>query len=157
MARHVGSHYPFGHGLSYTTFDYSDLQLEHSRIDCESGTVRLSLVLTNTGDTAGVEVVLLYMRNQLDSMVQLQKELKGFCRVELGVSQAVRIDFAAPTDMLNFTGASGRRIVEPGIFALMLGASSADIRLRTTFELVGSVHELPRQWRMLSHSNVLSL
>ncbi len=148
VARHFGSDYPFGHGLGYTTFAYGDLRLESGRVDIETGTVEVSVVIRNTGPRAGVEVVQLYLRDRLASFVRPVKELKGFARVPLGAGQAARVHFSLPVDMLNFTGAEGVRIVEPGMFDLMVGSSSAVIHARAEVEVTGSLRRLPRNWRM---------
>ncbi|WP_319533135.1 glycoside hydrolase family 3 N-terminal domain-containing protein [uncultured Cohaesibacter sp.] len=152
IARHFGSAYPFGHGLSYTTFDYSDLELENSQVDCATGEVRLSFTVSNIGERDGVAVPQLYVRDELATVVRPVKELKAFSRVPLAVGQSRKVTFVVPTDMLNFTGYEGARIVEPGTFSLMVGASSADIRLQRRVELTGSIHALGRDWRMTSDS-----
>ncbi len=157
IARHFGSRYPFGHGLSYTTFEFSDFALEASSVDIETGEVEVSFTVTNTGDRAGVAVPQLYVRDKLASLVRPVKELKGFARVELAAGAAARVTLRVPTDMLNFTGYEGVRIVEPGDFDLMVGASSADIRLRGTVTVTGDVRKLPKDWRMTSASEVKPL
>lgn len=154
VARHFGSDYPFGHGLTYTTFEFEDLQLEAREVEIETGTIRVSILLRNSGGRAGVAVPQLYVRDRLASFVRPVKELKGFARVALAPEQAARVAFALPVDMLNFTGAEGVRIVEPGMFDLMIGASSADIRARTEVEVTGSLRRLPQQWRMQSSADV---
>lgn len=155
VARHFGSDYPFGHGLSYTDFAFDDLRLEAPQVGIETGTIRLSARIRNTGARPGVAVPQLYVRDRLASFVRPVKELKAFARVALAPGQARRVEFALPTDMLNFTGAEGVRIVEPGLFDLMLGASSADIRLRAEVEVTGRTRRLPRDWRMESTARVV--
>ena len=85
------------------------------------------------------------------------EELKCFSRVQLDAGAAARVEFVIPVDMLNFTGSSGLRIVELGEFQLMVGASSGDIRMQTTVEVVGDVRTLECNWRMESHSVVTPL
>ncbi len=150
IARHFGSNYPFGHGLSYTRFEYADLALARESVGIVDGEIELSLTLRNVGSRAGVEVVQLYVRDPLASLVRPVKELKGFARVSLDAGTAVRISFALPVDMLGFTGPAGVRIVEPGAFELMVGASSNDIRLRANADVTGEVRVLGRNWRMES-------
>ena len=150
IARHFGSAYPFGHGLSYTTFSYSDLKLAQDQVECATGEVRLSFTISNIGEREGVAVPQLYVRDELATVVRPVKELKAFSRVPLAAGQSRKVTFVVPTDMLSFTGAEGTRIVEPGTFSLMVGASSADIRLQCRVELAGSVHTLGRDWRMTS-------
>jgi beta-glucosidase len=120
----------------------------------ETGEIRLRFTVRNTGSRAGVAVPQLYVRDLLASVVRPVKELKAFGRVELRAGESARFTFAVPTDMLCFTGMEGRRIVEPGELELQVGASSADIRLRATARLTGSVHTLGRDWRMESRSSI---
>ncbi len=134
----------------YTHFDYSKLSLDADTVDIDTGTIILSATVRNTGDRAGVEIPQLYVRDKLASMVRPVKELKGFGRVALEPGQAARISFSLPVDMLNFTSYEGARIVEPGDFELMLGASSSNIKLRTLARATGTVRKLPRNWRMES-------
>lgn len=150
VARQFGSRHPFGHGRSYTEFVFGDLALAADRVDCATGTVSLAATVRNTGGRKGVAVPQLYVRDQFASLARPVKELKAFGRVMLEPGQAASFTFDVPTDMLNFTGMNGRRRVEPGLFTLMLGTSSADIVLTTSVELTGAVHELDRNWRMTS-------
>jgi beta-glucosidase len=154
IARHFGSRYPFGHGLAYTSFEYEDVAVEAPEVDAGSGTVRVRFTVRNTGARSGVAVPQLYVRDLLASVVRPVKELKAFARVELAAGASARMLFEVPADMLSFTGMNGRRIVEPGEHELQLGASSADIRLRASVRLTGSVHELGRSWRMESRAVV---
>ena len=154
IARHFGSDYPFGHGLSYTSFDYSDVTLATAEVPVEGGTIKISATVTNTGQRAGVEVVQLYSRDCMSSLVRPVKELKAFARVELAPGASAQVTFHLPTDVLNFTGQSGHRIVEPGEFQLMIGASSDDIRLTSSVKVIGETHELPPNWRMESHAEI---
>jgi beta-glucosidase len=154
IAFHFGSRYPFGHGLSYTRFEYRDLRVESASVPVDGGTVELSFELANVGGRRGVEVPQLYVRDRIASVVRPVKELKAFSRVELEAGERVRVRFGVPTDMLNFTGMAGKRIVEPGTFDLMLGASSVDIRLRGEVELVGETQTLGRDWRMESSAEI---
>jgi len=154
IARHFGSNYPFGHGHSYTRFHYSDLVLANESVDIKAGTVEMSFILQNTGDRAGVEIPQLYVRDVLASMVRPVKELKGFGRVELAAGERARVSFSLPVDMLNFTGASGMRIVEPGEFTLMIGASSTNIRLQGQVLITGKTRTLECYWRMQSTCSI---
>jgi beta-glucosidase-like glycosyl hydrolase len=154
IALHFGSRHPFGHGLAYTTFEFADLALDAGEVDTHAGEVGLRFTVRNTGPRAGVAVPQLYVRDRLASMVRPVKELKAFGRVPLGAGESARMAFRVPTDMLCFTGQDGRRVVEPGEFELQVGASSADIRLRATVRLTGSVHTLGREWRMESRCEV---
>jgi beta-glucosidase len=155
IARHFGSDYPFGHGLSYTSFAFQDLVLDTPSVDIDTGTIRLSIVVRNTGARAGVAVPQLYVRDRVASFVRPVKELKGFARVPLAPGQAARVAFDLPTDMLNFTGAEEVRIVEPGTFDLMVGSSSAAIHGKAEVAVTGQVRRLPRLWRMESTATIL--
>ena len=157
VARHFGSRYPFGHGLTYTSFDYADAVVESDSVDLETGEVNVSFTIRNTGSRAGVTVPQLYVRDVLASYVRPVKELKAFGRVSLEPGKETRVTFSVPTDMLCFTGAEGRRIVEPGDFDLMIGASSNDIRHKLSVALTGETRTLPRDWRMVSHVEIQTL
>ncbi|MBZ5495645.1 MAG: glycoside hydrolase family 3 C-terminal domain-containing protein [Acidobacteriia bacterium] len=156
IALHFGSRYPFGHGLAYTQFEFADLMLDANEVDAHSGEIRLRFTVRNIGSRAGVAVPQLYVRDLLASVVRPVKELKAFGRVELPAGHSARVTFRAPSDMLCFTGMEGRRIVEPGEFELQVGTSSADIRLRATVNVTGTVHTLGREWRMESRCEVES-
>ena len=142
-----GAIYPFGHGLSYTTFEYTDLSLESSEVPAD-GTVEVGCTIRNTGQQAGDEVVQLYVRDHHARLVRPVKELKGFKRVTIQKGGAAQVMFALPVDMLGFTADGVDRIVEPGDVEIMIGASSDDIRLRSTITIVGEVRRLPDDWRM---------
>jgi beta-glucosidase-like glycosyl hydrolase len=154
VARHFGSRFPFGHGLSYTSFAYRDLSLAAEALPVAGGTVELSFTIANTGSRTGTAVPQLYVRDKVTSVVRPIKELKAFARVEIPAGQARSVRFTVPTDMLNFTGNDGHRIVEPGEFELMIGESSADIRLTATVTLTGEVYRLPKSWRMESMAEI---
>ena len=130
--------FPFGHGLSYTTFDYSNLEVVESEVPVD-GEVVVSFTVGNTGIRAGDEIVQLYVRDRVASITRPARELKGFARVALEPGQQRTVTFTMPTDLLSFVGVDFTRIVEPGTIELKIGASSADIRLETTVELVGEV------------------
>jgi beta-glucosidase len=121
--------FPFGHGLSYTTFEYRNLRVEPDRIKAdERATVRVDL--SNIGTHAGDEVVQLYIRDLLTEMVTRPvKELKGFQRVSLQPGEMQTIEFTVGFDQLSFLDEKMERVVEPGKFELMLGGSSADLQV----------------------------
>ncbi|MEY4748376.1 MAG: hypothetical protein RIQ60_590 [Pseudomonadota bacterium] len=157
IARHFGSRYPFGHGLSYTRFDYRALSLAGSTVPAEGGDIELSFELANVGDLAGVEVAQLYVRDHQASVVRPVRELKAFARVVLDAGAAARVTLRVPVDLLSYTGLGGQRIVEPGGFELMVGASSRDIRLRTGLTVTGQIVTLAQAWRMESLAEVAPL
>jgi beta-xylosidase len=146
--------FPFGHGLSYTTFGYDDLRLDGvtppGRLEVATdGRVEISCRVTNTGDRAGAEVVQLYLTDPAASVVRPVRQLVGFARVELEAGCAATVRFSVHADRTSFTGRDLRRIVEPGDLELAVGASSEDVRLRGRVRLVGPV-------RVVGHDRELS-
>ena len=142
-----GAIYPFGYGLSYTSFKYADFRVKDRKVRID-GQIEASCLLENTGHRAGDEVVQLYVRDLIASLVRPIKELKGFKRVALSPGQKVRVVFSLPVDLLAFTVHGTTRSVEPGEFELMIGRSSEDILFREKIEVVGEPRELPAEWRM---------
>ena len=131
MSRINGALYPFGYGLSYTTFEYSDLDITPRVITPnESATVRLKV--TNTGKRAGDEVVQLYIRDVLSSITTYEKNLAGFQRIHLEPGEAQELSFTIDRKHLELLDTDMKWVVEPGDFVLMAGASSEDIRLNGT-------------------------
>ncbi len=133
--------FPFGHGLSYTEFKYSDLDLSASEIPVD-GQVDISCTIRNIGDREGDEVVQLYLQDLHASVTRPILELKGFTRVDLKPGEAKRVTFTLHADLLSFTGLDYKKIVEPGRVAVRIGSSSRDIRLKREFELTGPVREV---------------
>jgi beta-glucosidase len=126
--------FPFGHGLSYTTFEYSNLRLDRSELPT-GGALTASVELANTGHTAADEVVQLYVRDLVGSVTRPVRELKGFRRVRLAPGEAVTVAFQLQSDDLAFVGRDDVPVVEPGDFQLWIGGSS-EAGLRATFRLV---------------------
>ncbi len=129
--------YPFGHGLSYTRFEYSDLSIERDQATAGEG-LEITLKVTNTGDVRGDEVVQLYIRDEYASVPRPMKELKGYARLTLEPRQSKTVTFHLPVDQLAFYDADVSLVLEPGRIFVMLGSSSDDIRLRGEFEIVGA-------------------
>ena len=128
MSRINDALYPFGYGLSYTTFEYSDLEITPKVITPnQKATVRLKV--TNTGKRAGDEVVQLYTRDILSSVTTYEKNLAGFERIHLKPGESKEIVFTLDRKHLELLNADMKWTVEPGEFAIMAGASSEDIRL----------------------------
>ncbi len=127
--------FPFGHGLSYTTFEYSDLTVAEPKVKA-GDSVEIRVQIKNTGDRAGAEVVQLYLRDVEASLPRPEKELKGFRRVLLqpGETQTVAFTLDQPA-MSFFDPKKDDWVAEPGAFEVLVGASSRDIRLEGGFHL----------------------
>ncbi|MBI3174465.1 MAG: glycoside hydrolase family 3 C-terminal domain-containing protein [Chloroflexi bacterium] len=136
--------YPFGHGLSYTSFEYSDLSIERNQATAGEG-VDIALTVTNAGDVCGDEVVQLYIRDEYASAPRPMKELKGYARLTLEPRQSKTVTFHLPVDQLAFYDADLNLVLEPGRIFVMLGSSSDDIRLRGEFEIVGAAKMLIKE------------
>jgi beta-glucosidase len=128
--------YAFGHGLGYTSFAYRDLRLSRTSM-AAGGRITLSFTLANTGPVAGAEVVQLYLRDPVASIVRPVRELKGFQRITLQPGQQQSVSFTIDQDSLAFFNRQLEWVAEPGKFELMVGSASDDIRLRETIELTG--------------------
>ncbi|MFE1958159.1 beta-glucosidase [Streptomyces sp. NPDC059479] len=132
--------FAFGHGLTYTSFDWSDLVASDSA--GTDGSLELSFTVRNTGGRAGTEVVQLYLHDPVASVVQPVQRLIGYVRIPLEPDERASVAVTVPADLASFTGRDGRRIVEPGALELRLGASSADVRLTATATLTGPVRRV---------------
>jgi beta-glucosidase len=126
--------FAFGHGLSYTTFTYSDLQLSKTTMGTNDSMV-VTFKLTNSGKVAGEEVAQLYLRDEVASLVRPVKELKDFTKLLLQPGETQTLRFVIKKDKLSFYNQQLQWIAEPGGFDLMIGSSSSDIRLKSKFEL----------------------
>lgn len=122
--------FAFGHGLSYTTFEYSDLKIDNN---ASAKTVKVSVNVRNTGRRDGKEVVQLYVNDRVSSVTTPQKMLKGFDKIELKAGEQKTVTFDLPYDELTLWNASMQRVVEPGEFAVMIGRSAEDIALSGSF------------------------
>jgi len=136
--------FPFGHGLTYTTFEYSDLSLSSASPGL-TDTLSVSAKISNTGTRASDEVVQLYVSDRVASMTRPVKELKGFARVPLSPGQAAVVRFDLDLKQLAFYDQDMRYIVEPGEATIMVGASSEDIRLEATITTVGETCAVARR------------
>jgi beta-xylosidase len=117
--------YPFGHGLSYTSFEWSDGEVDAASMTT-SGEVTVSCVVTNTGRRAGTEIVQLYLHDPVAQVVRPVRKLIGFVRVEIEPGRSRRVSLRVHSDLTSFVGRSRARIVEPGRIELLLSRSSAD-------------------------------
>jgi beta-glucosidase len=128
--------YPFGHGLSYTSFEYSNLVIKQKRAT-NGEEVEISFAVKNVGKLAGDEVVQLYIYDEFASTPRPIKELKGFQRLFLSPGETRKVAFHLPVNQLAFYDNDLSLVVEPGTIKVMVGSSSEDIRLRDEFEIVG--------------------
>ncbi|HEW92596.1 MAG TPA: beta-glucosidase, partial [Thermotogaceae bacterium] len=133
--------FPFGHGLSYTSFKYNNLNIEPTEVE-NDGTVCISFEIQNTGKVAGDEVVQLYIRDLFASVERPVMELKGFKRINLQPGEKRTVKFKLPTDLLAFHDVDLNLVVEPGEFKVMVGSSSEDIRLEGEFRVIGKVRKV---------------
>ena len=140
--------FPFGHGLSYADFGYSDFTISADEVPTD-GEVQVSCVVHNEGDRAAAEIVQLYIADPVAQVTRPVIELAGFARVVLEPAERARVTFTLHADRTSFTGVDLRRIVEPGEIRVMIGASSEDIRERGAFRLTGEL-------RVVGHDRVLT-
>ncbi len=126
-----GALYPFGHGLSYTTFEYSNLQTAVT----PQGDVDVSFTLKNTGKVKGDEVVQLYIRDVISSVTTYQKNLRGFERITLAPGESKEVKIRVQNRGFGLWNKENKFVVEPGEFQIMVGSSSEDIRLRGSVTL----------------------
>jgi beta-glucosidase len=145
--------FPFGHGLSFTTFTYDNFAIDPVDID-PHGTVRISMDIRNSGDRAGEEVVQLYVHDVVASVTRPVQELKGFARIAVEPGATRRVVFELAASQLAFFDMAMRYVVEPGVIEVMVGSSSADVRLRGTFTLVGQTTEIAGRQRYTTRVSV---
>jgi beta-xylosidase len=128
--------FSFGHGLSYTTFEYSPLKLQSENVDV-NGEARMSLAVTNSGKRRGTEVVQLYAADTATGITLPAQQLIGFIRVDLEPGASKTVLFVVPMSVLAYTGLSGELIMEPGPVEVSAGSSSSDIRSSAKFTVIG--------------------
>jgi beta-glucosidase len=133
--------YPFGHGLSYTSFDYGAPRLSASSITVNDS-LRVAVDVTNTGDRAGTAVAQLYLRDPVAQITRPVQELRGAERVRLAPGETRTVRFTLTLDDLAYHGPGMERIVEPGRFEVQVGGSSADVQT-ASFRLTGSTTAVP--------------
>jgi beta-glucosidase len=127
--------FPFGHGLSYTTFDYSALEISSEKIG-SSESINVSMTITNSGKVKGDEVVQLYIKDIVGSVVRPEKLLRRFQRISLNPGESKSLKFTINPEDFSMWNRNMKWVVEPGKFEIQLGSSSADIRLKKGFEVV---------------------
>ncbi|HPR97247.1 MAG TPA: glycoside hydrolase family 3 N-terminal domain-containing protein [Thermotogota bacterium] len=136
--------YPFGYGLSYTSFTYSDLKLTDS-FKTTDDEIEMDFFVKNTGEVAGEEIVQLYVNDPAASVTRPVKELKGFGKIHLEPGEEKLLSFILPVELLSFFDREMNMVVEPGEFKIMIGASSEDIRLEKTIEGMGQKRYIERR------------
>ncbi|SEA61163.1 glycoside hydrolase family 3 N-terminal domain-containing protein [Paenibacillus sp. 276b] len=135
--------YPFGHGLSYTQFEYSDLV--HDRTVYANGELNIEFKLRNVGQITGDEVIQVYIRDRVSSVARPVKQLVGFARVTLDGNKTKTFTFKVNMRQLAFHDLNMDQVVEPGTMELFIGASSQDIRLKGSFEITGEKVNVERK------------
>ncbi|BCB79694.1 glycoside hydrolase family 3 N-terminal domain-containing protein [Phytohabitans flavus] len=144
--------FPFGHGLSYTTFEWCD-----AAGDAEwpvDGEASVRLTVRNTGSRAGTEVVQLYLHDPVAQVTRPVVRLVGYTRVPLGPGEAARVSFTVPADVAAFTGVHGRRVVEPGDVELRFARSAGEMVAAVPLRLVGSEREVGHERRFQALARV---
>ncbi|MEU4335233.1 glycoside hydrolase family 3 N-terminal domain-containing protein [Micromonospora lupini] len=150
--------YPFGHGLSYTTFEWSDATVVEpagaTRAEEAAwpvdGEVRVRITVSNTGDRAGTEVVQLYLHDPVAQTTRPVIRLVGYTRVPLEPGAAAHVTFGVPADIASFTGRSGGRIVEPGAVELRFGRSSGEMAAALPLRLTGAERQVGHQRELIT-------
>jgi beta-glucosidase len=135
--------YPFGHGLSYSSFEYGPIGIREGHIPAD-GAIDIEIDITNTGERPGDEVVQLYLHDLLASVTRPVKQLAGFARVHLAPEETNRVVFSVDVSQLAFYDSEMRLVVEPGDVEILIGASSEDIRQRATVSITGETRALSR-------------
>ncbi|SCF11090.1 beta-xylosidase/alpha-l-arabinosidase [Micromonospora chokoriensis] len=150
--------YPFGHGLSYTTFEWSDARVVEAADDAPDqpaawpvdGEVRVRITVANTGDRDGAEVVQLYLHDPVAQTTRPVVRLVGYARLPLAPGESAHVTFGVPADVASFTGLSGRRVVEPGDVELRFGRSSGDLVASLPLRLTGPERQVGHQRELLT-------
>ncbi|MEU5954709.1 glycoside hydrolase family 3 N-terminal domain-containing protein [Streptomyces sp. NPDC047525] len=145
--------YPFGHGLSYTTFNWGQPVCEAPEFTTD-GETTLRLTVRNTGDRPGTEVVQLYLHDPVGTVARPEVRLVGYARVPLEPGAAAEVHATFPADLAAYTGADGRRVVEPGALELRVAASSARTHHTVPLTLTGPVREVGHERRMWCETRV---
>ncbi|WP_188195329.1 glycoside hydrolase family 3 N-terminal domain-containing protein [Nonomuraea sp. SYSU D8015] len=142
--------FPFGHGLGYTTFEWSDAGVRGPAEWPVDGETTVEITVRNTGSRPGAEVVQLYLHDPVAQTTRPVVRLVGYARVPLEVGRAARVSFTVPADLTSFTGVRGRRIVEPGDVELRFGRSSADTAAVLPLRLTGAEREVGHDRKLLA-------
>jgi beta-glucosidase len=135
--------YPFGYGLSYTHFQYTNLRIEPAQVKA-GDTVTIRADVRNSGQREGDEVVQVYTHTSAASVTRPVKELKGFARVTLKTGESKTISFRLPVNALGYYDRDMRFVIEPGTVEVMVGSSSDDIRLQGAFAITGQAQPVEK-------------
>jgi beta-glucosidase len=146
--------YPFGYGLSYTTFELDNLRLDHSSVQAGDH-ISLTVDVTNTGERAGDEVVQLYVRVPTASVTRPIKELKGFRRVHLNAGERRSVRFVLQVNQCAYLDEAMQLVIEPGQLEIMVGTSSEDLPLRTSLSITGAPVVVDRRGAFFSTSEII--
>ena len=133
-SRLVDPLYPFGYGLTYSTFSYQNLKVDN-QLSTTSGQVTISFDITNTSEVAGDEIPQLYIQDEYASVITYEWQLRGFDRIHLKPGETQTVSFTLQPDHLSLLNRDMQEVVEPGLFKIAIGASSTDIRLNDTFSI----------------------
>jgi beta-xylosidase len=147
--------YPFGHGLTYTRFVYSDLKLSSTAI-APDGTVDVTVTIENCGDRPGVELVQVYVEDDAPGVSRPALQLAGFHRLELQPGEEATVTFALALPLLAYLSLGDRWVVEPGPMWISVGSSSSDLPLRSRLEVVGDTTDVTERRVYLTHSATTS-
>ncbi|WP_043618862.1 glycoside hydrolase family 3 N-terminal domain-containing protein [Nonomuraea candida] len=147
--------YPFGHGLSYTTFEWSQARVRDGVTEwAVDGEVAVEVTVRNTGTRAGAEVVQLYLHDPVAQTTRPEVRLIGYARVPLEAGESARVAFTVPADVTSFTGAHGRRVVEPGDVELRLGPSCARAAAVLPLRLTGAEREVGHRRQLTAPAHI---
>jgi beta-glucosidase len=148
--------FPFGHGLGYSTFDWSDIGEIHGRTEwAVDGDVTVQATVTNTGPLRSAEVVQIYLHDPVAQVTRPMQRLIGFARVELDPDQSAHVSITISADLTAFTGVAGDLIVEPGDVELRVARSSGDIETALPLRMTGPTRVLGAD-RVLTSVTVVS-
>ncbi|MFN2136384.1 MAG: glycoside hydrolase family 3 N-terminal domain-containing protein [Candidatus Promineifilaceae bacterium] len=145
--------YPFGYGLSYTTFEITDLRLSRERLAAGEHT-EVAVTVTNTGDMAGDEVVQLYVHDEIASLTRPKLELKGFKRITLQPGEQRSVIFELPANLLGYTGPDMNTILEPGLVHILIGTASDNILLTGKIEITGETADIESSKQFSSKATI---
>jgi beta-glucosidase len=146
--------WPFGHGLSFTSFTIDHLRVDKSLLETSGDAVTVRVDVTNTGSQPGDEVVQLYVRDEEASVARPVLELRGFQRLHLAAGECRTVAFRLSTEQLAYVDVDYRRVVEPGTVRLLVGRSAKDLPLTAEIALVGPTTELVDRNDYLTETSV---